>query len=66
MIKVNIKIDSDQIVEIGECDIEVGLNTDRITEEDCNMIKIIEVTLGEEILEEHKSIEVRIQRWIYR
>ena len=27
---------------------------DKIIEEGCSMIKIIEVTLGEEILEEHK------------
>ena len=60
MIKVNIKIDTDQIVEIGECYLEVELSTDRIIEEDCNMITIVEVTLGEEILEECKIIEVKI------
>ena len=56
MIKVNIKIDTDQTVEIGECHIEVELSMDRIIEEGCNMIKITEVTLGKEILEECKII----------
>ena len=51
MIKVNVKIDTDQIVEIGECHIGVELSMDRIIEESPNMIAIIEVTLGEEILE---------------
>ena len=60
MIKVNIKIDIDQIVEIGECHIEAELSTDRIIEEGHNMITIIEMTLGEEILEGHKIIEVKI------
>ena len=60
MIKANIKIDTGQIVEIGECHLEVELSMDRIIEECCNMITIIEVTLGEEILEEHKIIEVKI------
>ena len=30
MIKVNIKIDMDQMVQIGECHTEVELSTDRI------------------------------------
>ena len=56
MIKANINIDTDQIVEIRECHLEVELSTDGITEEGHNMIKIIEMTLGEEILEESKII----------
>ena len=43
-----------------ECHIEVEVSMDRITEEGCNMITILEVTLGEEILEECKIIEVKI------
>ena len=46
MIKVNIKIDTDQTMEIGECHTEVELSTDRIIEEGCNIITIIEVNLG--------------------
>ena len=49
-----------QLVEIGECHIEVELSTDRIIGEGCNMLTIIEVTLGEEILEEWKIIEVKM------
>ena len=45
MIKVNIKIDTDQTVEIGECHIEVELSMDRIIEEGHNIITIIEVML---------------------
>ena len=60
MIKVKIKIDSDQTVEIGECHVEVDLSMNRIIGEGCNMITIIKVTLGEEILEEHNIIEVKI------
>ena len=59
MIKVNIKIDTDQTVEIGECHIEVELSMDIIIEEYYNMITIIKDTLGEGILEEHKIIEVK-------
>ena len=47
MIKVNIKIDTDQIVEIGKC----------LIQECCNVVTIIEVTLWEEILGEYKIIE---------
>ena len=36
MTKINIKRDTDQTVEIGECHIEVRLSTDQITEEGCN------------------------------
>ena len=60
MIKVIIRIDTDQIVEIEECHLEVKLIMDKIIEEDCNMLIIIEMTLGEKILEEHKIIEVKI------
>ena len=45
MIKVNIKIDSDQIVEIVECHTEVKLNMDRIIEEGGN--KVTEVKISE-------------------
>ena len=60
MIKIDIKIDIDQTVEIGECHIEVELSMDKTKEDGHSMIKIIEVTLGEEILEECKITEVRI------
>ena len=60
MIKVIIKIDTDQIVEIGECHLGVELNMDRIMKEGDNMLTIIEMALGEEILEECKIIEVKI------
>ena len=60
MIKKDIKIGIDQTVMIRECHIEVELSMDKISEEGHNMIKIIEVILGKEILEEHKIIQVRI------
>ena len=60
MIKIDIKIDTDQTVGLEECHIEVELSMDKTIEEVCSMIKIIGVTLGEEILEEYKIIEVRI------
>ena len=60
MIKANIKIDTDNTVEIEECYTVVELSIDRIIEEGSNMITVIEMTLGEEILEEHKIIEVKI------
>ena len=60
MIKIDIKIDTDQAVEIGECHIEEELSMDKTIQEGCSMIKITEVTLGEEILEECIIIEVRI------
>ena len=60
MIRVIIRIETDHIVEIGECHLGVEVNADRFIEEDCNMLKIIEITLGEEILEESKIIEVII------
>ena len=60
MIKIDNKIGINQTVEIAECHIEVELSVDKTIEEGCIMIKIIEVTLGEEILEGCRIIEVRI------
>ena len=60
MIKIDIKIVTDQTVEIGECHTEVELNTDKTIEEGCSMFRIIEVILGEEILEKCEIIEVKI------
>ena len=57
--KIDIKVGIDKTVMIGECHIEVEVSMDKITEEVCDMIKIIEVILGKEILEECKIIEVR-------
>ena len=51
MIKIDIKIDTDQTVEIGECHTEVELSMDKIIEKSCSMIRTTEVTLGDEILE---------------
>ena len=48
MIKAIIRIDTDQIVVIGECHLGVELGMDRIIEEGCNMLIIIEMALGEE------------------
>ena len=42
MMKVKTKIDTDQIVEIGECHLGVELKKDRIIMEGCNMLTIIE------------------------
>ena len=60
MISVIIRIDLGQIAEIGEHHTEIEVSMDRIMEEGCNMLILIQMTLGEEILEEHKIIEVRI------
>ena len=60
IIKIDIKVGIAQTVAIGECHIEVELRMDRSMDEDHSMIKIIEVILGKEILEECKIIEVRI------
>ena len=49
-------MDTDQTMEIGECHIEVELSIDRIMNEGYTMIKITEMTLTEEILEECKII----------
>ena len=45
-------------MEIGEC--HLGIEYDRIIEEGHNMLTIIEMTLGEEILEKHKIIKVKV------
>ena len=66
MIKIDIKVGLDQTVVIGECHIEVEVSMDKITEEGHNMIKIIEVILGKEILEECKIIEDKKVRVGYR
>ena len=60
MIRVIIRIDTDQIVGKGECHLEVELSTDKIIVEGCNTSTIIEMTWGQEILEEHKIVEVKI------
>ena len=66
MMKANIKIGTDQIVEIGECHLEVEPSTDRILEEghkilkECRIIEVkilevdIEVTIAMKILKEVK------------
>ena len=59
MIKAIIRIDIDQIVEMGECHLGVEFSMDRTVEEHCNMLIIIEMTLGEEVLVEFKIIEVK-------
>ena len=60
MIKVSTRIDTDLTVVIEECHLEVELCMGRIIEGDHNMLIIIEVTLGEEILGKCKIIEVSI------
>ena len=62
MTKVDIKVDTDQTVEIDIVDhhIEVDLNMDKIIEKGISVSKITEETLGEEILEKHKNTEVKI------
>ena len=45
---------------MGECHLVVELSMDRIIEQGCNTLTIIEMTLEEEIVEEHKFIEVKI------
>ena len=47
-------------VEIGEDDSEIEVSIDRIIEEGHNMLILIEMTLGEENLEECKIIGVKI------
>ena len=47
-------------MEIGECHTEVEVSMDRIIEDSHNIIKILEMTLGEEILEECRNMEVKI------
>ena len=53
MIRVTIKIDIDQIVEIEGHHSEVEISTGRIIVEDHDMLIIIEMTLGETIIERH-------------
>ena len=60
MIKVIITIDSDQILVIGKCHLGVELSMDRIIGEGPNMLIIILMTLGEEILGKHQIMEVSI------
>ena len=43
---MDIKVGIDQTVVIEECHIEVEVIMDKITEEGCNIIKIIEMILG--------------------
>ena len=50
MIKVITGIDADLTVMIGECHLGVELSMGRHIEESQNMLIIIEMTLGEEIL----------------
>ena len=60
MIKAIIRIDTDQIVVIAECHLGVELCMDRIIEEGGNMLIIIEMTLGVEILGKYNIIEASI------
>ena len=60
MIKGIIRLDTDQIVVIRECHLEVEVGMDRIIEEGLNMLIIIEMTLGEDILGKCKIMEVSI------
>ena len=60
MIRVFIKVDIDQIVEIEGHHSEVEVSVDRIIGEDHIMSILIEMTLGETISEKHKIIEVKI------
>ena len=66
MIKVIIGIDTDQIVEIGECHLDIELNVDRIIEEGHNMLTIIEMTLGEEIVGRTQNYRGKNFRGVYR
>ena len=52
MTRETIKIGLDQIAEIGEFHLVVGYSVDKIIVTDQDMKRIIEMTLGEEILEE--------------
>ena len=64
MTKVTTTPETDLTVVIEECYLEVEVGMDRIIyriiEEDCSILTIIEMTLGEEILGGCKIIEVRI------
>ena len=59
MIREIIKIDICQIVEIGEYHSVVEYNMDRIIRTDQGIIRTIEVTLEEEILEEICNPQIR-------
>ena len=48
------------VIEENHLEVEVGMERIRIIEEDCSILTVIEMTLGEEIVEKHKIIEVRI------
>ena len=60
MIKEMIKIDIGQIVEIGEYHSVVEYNMDRIIKTDQGIIRTIDVTLEEEILEDICDPQIRI------
>ena len=60
MIKETTRIDKDLTVVIEECHFEVEHGMDRTIEEGHNMLIIIEMTLGDEILGKCKIIEVSI------
>ena len=59
-IRIDTRIGIDQTVVIRECHVEVEPSVEKIIEEGHSMIKIREVTLGKEILEEYQIIEVKI------
>ena len=60
IIREIVSIDIGQIVEIGEHQADVEVSMDKIIEEDCIMSLIIEMTIGETILEMCKITEVKI------
>ena len=60
MINVITRIGTDLIVVIRECHLGIEHSMDRIIEEGCNMLLVIEMTQGEEILGNHKTIKVKI------
>ena len=64
--KVIIRIDSNQIMDIVECHLEVELSMDKVIEEGGNMLTIIETILGKEILVEHKMVRGKNFRGRYR
>ena len=60
MIKIIIRNNADQIVEIGEHHLGAELSIDRIIEEGCNILVITEMILEEKILRKCQIIEVKI------
>ena len=60
MIYEIIKLDVDQITEIGEHHIDIEVRIDKVMEEDHIIPMTIEVTIEETILEIHKITEVNI------